>query len=183
MERMDRVYADGGVMNDGFAWWVHGKGEVREIVDGLDCAIMHGKLYKGEMIMRRAEVPEGAIARFATRQKWRHGMEYWLPIERNNQYDRKYVRALENTGWCRRAGRYVMVGPRIHSNPYGLDDVFLERLYRRRLDCPRDYYGLYGFFRTHNVFGVAAFDEAGVPCGMVLRSEYGLDWPTEDYIW
>ena len=161
----------------GFDWWTSA-GELREIIDGYDCAIIKGRLYKQIKVDRRNGVPEGAIPRNDYISPSYCRLPCWMPVKRSEVTDKKYIAALENTHWVCKDGVYVVVGTRIKLNPYGLDDVFLEKQYRIRVkDCERTFEGMREYFRIHPIYGIAVFDERGIPRAQMKRSDFGFRWP------
>lgn len=177
-----RVYEDGtlrttGELTKGLEWWTSA-GELREIIDGYDCAIINGRLHKQIKVDRVRTLPNEAIPRSDVPNIERNMMACWLPVRRSYTEDRRYIRALQNTFWVNSDGVYVLVGSRVKLNPYELDAVFLEKQYRIRIkDCERSFDGLREYFRTHPIYGIAVFDKRGIPVAQVKRTDFGFDWP------
>lgn len=77
-------------------------------------------------------------------------------------------------------GTYELAGPKVQSNPYGLD---LHLLYRHGtsvlLDVPVDFYGLRYFFERHPYLeGVVWYHEDGRMVKL-KRRDYGFPWPPQ----
>ena len=135
----------------GCEWVLRGEGGAREIVDGSPCAIIGGKFYRwdGSMMVK---------------------VDFGLPS------DAFFINAYDNSPWCTEDGVYRAVGVHFHGNPYGLDDDFLERCGRRKLDVPRSFDGMREFLRTNEIQGVE-FWKDGEPRCQILRKDFGFEWP------
>ena len=180
-----RVFDDSGgfyltrEVNAGMEWVLRGDGEATEKVDGAACAIINGRFYKRFDPRGKRETPRGAIPCQPAPDPITGHWPHWVAVETNNNADRWFVRALANTPWAKEDGTYEAVGVHFQSNPYGLDDDFLERHGRIKVkDFPRDFDGMREYFRTHFIEGVV-FWKDGQPQCKIKRSDFGFKWPTD----
>ena len=162
----------------GCEWVLSGEGIATEKVDGAACAIIDGEFYKrfdykmgrrkpnAEMIPCQPE-PDPVTGHWP----------WWVKVRNSWPEDKWFTQAFNNTPWCREDGTYEAVGKHFQTNPYGLDDDFLERHGRIRLvDCPRDFDGLKDFLCAHEIEGVVFHRGNGEMC-KIKRTDFGLEWP------
>lgn len=153
-----RVDDDGALyttemVTPGCEWVIEGEGVATEKVDGVLCAIIEGELFRED---------DGGG---------------WFELNGRTELDRNLVHALNNTPWVRDDGTCEAVGVHFKSNPYGLDDDFLERHGRiKHLNCPRDFAGIREYLRTHDIEGIVWYRGNGEMC-VVDREDFGFDWP------
>ena len=165
----------------GMEWVLAGDGEATEKVDGSACAIIDGALYKryDANVAKGRKPPEGGIpcqdAPDPVTGHWPH----WVKVDPASKGDKWFIRAYENTPWCREDGTYEAVGVHFQGNPYGLDADFLEKHGRIKIkDCPRTFEGIREYLRTHEIEGVV-FWKDGEPKCKIKRSDFGFKWPTD----
>lgn len=185
-----REYDDGGIILTrdvlpGFEWVLAGEGEATEKVDGACCAVINGKFYKRFDAKRGKEPPKGAIPCQAEPDRFTGNWPHWVEVSTKAAGDKWFVHAWANTPWIGDMqdpdtwGTYEAVGLHFQSNPYGLDDDFLERHGRIKVkDFPRDFDGMREYFRTHPIEGVV-FWKDGQPQCKIKRSDFGFKWPTD----
>lgn len=162
----------------GCEWVLDGEGIATEKVDGACCAIIGGELFKrfdyksgrrkpsAQMIPCQPE-PDPVTGH------WPH----WVKVDFSKPEDKWFAAAYTNSPWNRSDGTYEAVGPHFQSNPYGLDEDFLEEHGRIKIpDCPRDYDGLNKYLRTHAIEGVVFHRGNGEKC-KVKRTDFGYEWP------
>lgn len=167
------------VITPGMEWVTEGKGEATEKVDGAACAIIDGVFYKryDANVKRGRRPPVGAIPCQPDADPVTGHWPFWVAVNRENRADAWFVRAFDNSPWYREDGTYEAVGKHFQSNPYGLDDDFLEKHGRIKLrDCPRDYGGIKEYLRAHEIEGVV-FWKDGKPLCKIRRKDFGFEWP------
>ena len=163
----------------GFEWVARGKGIATEMVDGVACAIINGRLYKRYVArpIRGVYEPDGAIC-CQERPDSNGRLPCWIPVK-DIPEDKWIIEAYLNTPWNREDGTYEAVGAHFRGNPYGLDADFLEAHGRIRVpDFPRDFDGMKEYFRTHEIEGIV-FWNGGEPKCKVKRADFGFDWPVK----
>ena len=105
---------------------------------------------------------------------------HWVKVDPASKGDKWFIRAYENTPWCREDGTYEAVGVHFQNNPYGLDDDFLERHGRIKIkDCPRSYDGIREWLRVHEVEGIVWWED-GEPKCKIKRKDFGFRWPVRE---
>ena len=169
----------------GCEWVLNGEGEATEKVDGAACAIIGGVLYKRYDARWGKSPPIGAIPCQDAPDPYTGHWPHWLRVEATRPGDKWFVRAFANTPWIgelgspEAEGTYEAVGPHFQTNPYGLDEDFLERHGRIKIkDFPRDYYGMKEWFRAHPIEGVV-FWKDGEPKCKIKRTDFNLRWPVK----
>lgn len=163
----------------GLEWVLEGEGEATEKVDGAACAILSGKFYKRYDAKKGKAPPIDGIRCQLTPDPITGHWPWWIPVNAYDSSDKWFTRAYLNTPWATEDGTYEAVGPHFQSNPYGLDDDFLERHGRIKLrDCPRDFDGIREYLRAHDIEGVV-FWKDGEPQCKIKRSDFGFKWPTD----
>jgi len=165
-------------VTEGCEWVLNGEGVATEKVDGSCCAIIGGELFKrfdyksgrrkpNVMLIPCQPDPDPITGH------WPH----WAKVDPNKPEDKWYVMAYAHTPWCRKDGTYEAVGPHFLTNPYGLDEDFLEEHGRIKIyDCPRDYDGLERYLRAHAIEGIVFHRGNGQMC-KIKRSDFGFEWP------
>lgn len=181
-----RVFGErGGVLRTlpevtpGCEWVLHGEGVPTEKVDGSCCAIIGGKFYKRYDAKRGKVPPAGAIpcqeAPDPVTGHWPH----WVAVNPNNSGDKWYWNAYVNTPWVTEDGTYEAVGPHFQSNPYGLDDDYLEKHGRIKLwNVPRDFEGLRAYLMGNEIEGIVWHRGNGEMCKL-KRTDFGYKWPVK----
>lgn len=160
----------------GCEWVIRGEGVATEKVDGACCAIINGRFYKRYDVKPGRVVPPGAIPCQRAADPVTGHFPHWVPVDSSLPSDKWFTAAINNAHWCREDGTYEAVGPHFQSNPYGLDEDFLERHGRIRLnDCPRDYNGIREYLRTHEIEGIVWHRGNGDMC-KIKRSDFGFEW-------
>lgn len=166
----------------GCEWVLGGEGVATEKVDGAACAIINGVLYRRyDANVKKGRKPpiEGIPCQPEADPQSGH-WPFWVKCIRGVPSDQYFFRAYDNTPWNREDGTYEAVGVHFQSNPYGLDDDFLEKHGRIRCpDCPRDYYGLERFLSAHEIEGVVFWRGNGEMC-KIRRKDFGLEWPVRN---
>lgn len=161
----------------GCEWVLNGEGVATEKVDGACCAIIGGRLYKRFDAKPGRKIPESAVPCQDEPDPVTGHFPHWVLVDAHNSADRWFVRAWCNTRWANEDGTYEAVGPHFQSNPYGLDEEFLERHGRIKLpDCPRDYIGIREYLRAHNIEGIVWHRGNGEMC-KIKRRDFGFEWP------
>ena len=165
----------------GCEWVAAGEGVATEKVDGSCCAIINGKFYKRYDAKKgQRRIPDGAIRCQPEPDPITGHWPHWLPVDFSSAGDKWLVAAWKNTPWATEDGTYEAVGPHFQGNPYGLDEDFLERHGRIRIpDCPRDYWEIKEYLRTHEIEGIVWHRGNGEMC-KIKRSDFGFEWPVKE---
>lgn len=180
----EREYGDDGRVvavkpdvRHGCEWVLDGEGEATEKVDGACCAIINGSLWRRYDAKRGKAAPSGAIPCQPKPDPVTGHWPHWVKVDPASKGDKWFVRAYENTPWCREDGTYEAVGVHFQNNPYGLDDDFLERHGRIKIDdCPRTFDGIREWLRAHEVEGIVWWKD-GEPKCKIKRKDFGFKWP------
>lgn len=169
-------------VRSGFEWVLAGEGTATEKVDGAACAVINGKFYKRFDAKNGKEPPKDAIPCQPEPDKYTGHWPHWVEVNPKSPADKWFVKAWVNTPWIgelqdpRTDGTYEAVGVHFQSNPYGLDDDFLERHGRIKVkDFPRDFDGMREWFRVHPIEGIV-FWKDGQPQCKIKRSDFGFKW-------
>ena len=163
----------------GCEWAIAGEGVATEKVDGACCAIINGTLYRryDANVKKGRKPPVGGIPCQEEPDPVTGHWPFWVEAIRGIPSDQYFLRAYDSTPWFREDGTYEAVGVHFQSNPYGLDDDFLERHGRIKLhDVPRTYDGIYDYLRTHEIEGIVWHRGNGDMC-KIKRKDFGLEWP------
>ena len=117
-----REYDDGGIIltrdvMPGLEWVLKGEGEATEKVDGADCAIINGVLYKRYDAKRGKEPPKGAIPCQPEADPITGHWPHWVKVDTRITADKWFVQAWVNTPWAVSDGTYEAVGIHFQSNP------------------------------------------------------------------
>lgn len=165
----------------GCEWVLNGEGVATEKVDGSCCAIIDGRFYRRYDAKRgQKRIPDGAIPCQPKPDPVTGHWPHWVPVDAYRKEDKWYVQAYMNTPWAVDDWTYEAVGPHFQSNPYGLDEDFLERHGRIRIpDCPRTFDGIREYLRTHEIEGIV-FWRDGKPGCKIKRSDFGFAWPVNN---
>ena len=164
----------------GMEWVLAGDGEATEKVDGSACAIINGELYKRFDAKEGRAVPEGAIPCQPTCDQYTGHWPHWVKVDPASKGDKWFVRAYENTPWCREDGTYEAVGVHFQGNPYKLDADFLEKHGRIKIkDCPRTFEGIREYLRAHFIEGIVWWKD-GEPRCKIKRTDFGFPWPIRE---
>lgn len=183
----EREYGDGGKVvavkpeaRHGCEWVLDGYGEATEKVDGAACAIINGALWRRYDAKRGKSAPAGAIPCQPKPDPVTGHWPHWVKVDPASKGDKWFIRAYENTPWCREDGTYEAVGVHFQNNPYGLDDDFLERHGRIKIkDCPRTLDGIREWLRVHEVEGIVWWKD-GEPKCKIKRKDFGFKWPVRE---
>ena len=183
----EREFGDGGKVvavkpdvRHGCEWVLDGYGEATEKVDGAACAIINGALWRRYDAKRGKAAPAGAIPCQPKPDPVTGHWPHWVKVDPASKGDKWFIRAYENTPWCREDGTYEAVGVHFQNNPYGLDDDFLERHGRIKIkDCPRTYEGIREWLRVHEVEGIVWWED-GEPKCKIKRKDFGFRWPVRE---
>ncbi len=104
----------------------------------------------------------------------------WVPVTGGGE-DRWFREALCIGGGpndFRRGQTYELIGPKVQSNPYGLDVHRLVEHGSERADCPHDGYdSIRDWLTTHRHEGVVWHHPDG-RMAKIKRRDFGLPWPT-----
>lgn len=161
----------------GLEWVLAGEGEATEKVDGSCCAIIGGKFYKRFDAKEGRRIPQGAIPCMPMRDPYTGHWPHWVAVNPESGGDKWFMAAYKNSPWITADGTYEAVGVHFQSNPYGLDDDFLEQHGRIKIhDCPRTYDGIREWLRNNEVEGIV-FWKDGEPKCKIKRSDFGFKWP------
>jgi hypothetical protein len=164
----------------GMEWVLTGVGEATEKVGGSACAIINGELYKRFDAKEGRVIPDGAIPCQPTSDPYTGHWPHWVKVDSASKGDKWFIRAYENTPWCREDGTYEAVGVHFQGNPYGLDDDFLERHGRIKIkDYPRTFDGFREWLRVHEVEGIVWWKD-GEPRCKIKRTDFGFPWPIRE---
>lgn len=165
----------------GCEWVLNGEGVATEKVDGSCCAIIDGRFYRRYDAKRgQKRIPDGAIPCQPKPDPVTGHWPHWVPVDSYRKEDKWYVQAYMNTPWAVDDWTYEAVGPHFQSNPYGLDEDFLERHGRIRIpDCPRTFNGIREYLRAHEIEGIV-FWRDGKPGCKIKRSDFGFVWPVNN---
>lgn len=132
-----------------------------ELIDGVRCWIRDGKLMAvgrgrgGKPILADKDIPS---------HKW-----LWA--------------AFVNSPWITEDGTYYAVGPHFNGNPYGLDEDFLEKQGRIKINVPLDTEeDIRAYFRDSQSYGIVFYDDDGRAQGIIRRQQYGFAWPIKDEV-
>ncbi|MBQ1573702.1 MAG: hypothetical protein IIZ78_21465 [Clostridiales bacterium] len=157
-----------------------GDGEATERVDGSACAIINGELYKRYDAKQGKEPPDGAIPCQEKPDPYTGHWPHWVKVDPASKGDKWFIRAYENTPWCREDGTYEAVGVHFQGNPYGLDADFLEKHGRIKIkNCPRTFDGIREWLRVHEVDGIVWYTD-GEPRCKIKRTDFGFPWPIRE---
>lgn len=171
-----------GEVTPGCEWVLDGEGEATEKVDGAACAIIGGEFYRRyDANPKKGRKPpiDGTPCQ-PEADPVTGSWPFWVKVIRGIPSDAHFLRAFDNSPWCREDGTYEAVGLHFNGNPYGLDDDFLERHGRIKIkDCPRTYYGISQWLAEHEVEGIV-FWRNGEPGCKIKRTDFGLEWPVKD---
>lgn len=163
-------------VTDGCEWVLAGEGSASEKIDGSCCAIIGGRFYRRFDAKRGRVAPEGAIPCQEAPDPVTGHFPHWVLVDPSNPADKWYWNAYINTPWASEDGTYEAVGVHFQNNPYGLDDDFLERHGRIRIeDCPRTFDGIRQYLESHNIEGIVFRREDGEMC-KIKKSDFGLIW-------
>lgn len=180
----EREYGDDGgviavkpIVRSGLGWVLEGEGEATEKVDGACCAIINGRLWKRFDAKPGRKIPQGAIPCITHADPITGHWPHWVPVDAHRAEDKWFVSAYLNTPWVTADGTYEAVGPHFQSNPYVLDDDFLERHGRIKLmDCPRDFDGIREYLCAHEIEGIVWHRGNGEMC-KIKRKDFRLpEW-------
>lgn len=163
----------------GCEWVQAGEGVATEKVDGAACAIINGELYRryDANVKKGRKAPIEGIPCQPEPDPVTGHWPFWVKVIDGLKSDQYFTRAFLNTPWCREDGTYEAVGKHFQSNPYGLDDDFLERHGRiKHEDCPRDFWGIMNYLDEHDIEGIVWHRENGDMC-KIKRSDFGIEWP------
>lgn len=175
-----RIVAVKPIVRSGFDWVLDGDGEATEKVDGACCAIINGRLWKRFDAKPGRKIPQGAIPCITHADPITGHWPHWVKVDPASKGDKWFIRAYENTPWCREDGTYEAVGVHFQNNPYGLDDDFLERHGRIKIkDCPRTLDGIREWLRAHEVEGIVWWKD-GEPQCKIKRTDFGFPWPIKE---
>ena len=163
----------------GCEWVLKGEGVATEKIDGACCAIIGGRFYKRYDAKRGKAAPKDGIPCQDAPDPVTGHWPFWVPVDSSRPEDKWFAAAINNSDWCRADGTYEAVGPHFQSNPYGLDEDFLEKHGRiKLLDCPRDYNGIKDYLMNHEIEGVVFHRGNGQMC-KIKRSDFGFKWPVK----
>ena len=172
-----KTYAE---VTPGCEWGMRGEGVATEKVDGAACAIIDGVFYrrydakKGQKRMRDGAIPCQEAPDPVTGH-W----PFWVPVDTERSEDKWFARALENTKWVGEDGTYEAVGPHFQTNPYGLDEDFIERHGRIEIkNLPRTYKDIKEYLREHEIEGIVWHRGNGEMC-KIKRTDFGYAWPVK----
>lgn len=171
------------VVKPGLEWVLKGGGMATEKVDGAACAVFDGKLYKRYDAKRGKKPPADAIPCIPSPDPITGHWPHWLPVDAAAPGNRWFVRAFLNSPWIDDWDDWTFeaVGVHFQSNPYGLDDDFLEPHGRIKIpDCPRSYEGIREWLRVHEVEGIVWWKD-GEPKCKIKRTDFGFPWPVKEY--
>ena len=164
----------------GMEWVLAGDGEATEKVDGSACAIINGVFYRRYDAKRGEKPPDGAIPCQEKPDPYTGHWPHWVKVDPASKGDKWFIRAYENTPWCREDGTYEAVGVHFQGNPYGLDADFLEKHGRIKIkDCPRTFDGIREWLRVHEVEGIVWYKD-GEPRCKIKRTDFGFPWPIRE---
>lgn len=165
----------------GCEWVLAGEGVATEKVDGACCAVINGQFYRRyDAKGGQRRLPDGAIPCQPSPDPITGHWPHWIPVDTRRASDKWFVRAWENTPWVEEDGTYEAVGVHFQSNPYGLDEDFIERHGRIRInDCPRDYDGIREYLRAHEIEGIVWHRGNGEMC-KIKRKDFGFEWPVRE---
>lgn len=149
----------------GCEWVLAGEGLATHKLDGTNVKVERGRLHKRQR-------PSSGDYDHAS----------YAPCQRGRS-DEKYLwEAFDGNGDAWPDGVYEAVGPKIQSNPEGLEAHLLVRVLPPDLealalaDCPRTFDGLRDFLAARPIEGVVFHHPDGRLC-KVKRRDFGLPWP------
>jgi hypothetical protein len=198
-----RDYNGTGLVYDeivpGAEWVAAGEGKATLKVDGTCCMVRGGNLYKrydhkpdNWKAIQRAKkygnaVPEPVMSSTPDGFEPAQGPDPvtlhwpgWLPVRRQNPEDRWHIEAFggddfEAGGWLP-DGTYELIGPKVQSNPYGVEYHQLCTHGAVELNAPRMFGELKEWFKTHPIEGVVWHHPDGRMV-KIKRRDFGLPWP------
>lgn len=160
---------------EGCEWVIAGEGYATEKIDGSCCMIKNNILYKRYDYKVGRNLPEGAIPCQEKADEVTGHFPHWLKVDETKPEDKWFSRAFKmKTNW--EDGTYELIGKKIQTNPYKLDDVVLEKHGIRVLnDVPRTYEGIREYLEKHYIEGIVFYRENGEMC-KIKRSDFGFRW-------
>ena len=165
------------IVTPGCEWVIMGEGVATEKIDGACCALINSILYKRYDAKHGKTPPRGAIPCQPEPDPVTGHWPHWARLSDPYGADKWFIRAWTNTTWANEDGTYEAVGPHFQSNPYGLDEDFLERHGRIKIpNCPRDYNGIKKWLSEHEVEGIVFHRGNGDMC-KIKRTDFGYEWP------
>ena len=163
----------------GCEWVRFGEGWATEKVDGACCAIIRGRLWKRVDVREGQHPPKGSIPCTREPDSQTGSWPHWVVVDSSKAEDRWYWSAFVNTPWAKEDGTYEAVGPHFKGNPYGLDEDYLEKHGRIKIeDCPRTFDGIRTYLLTHDIEGIVFYRGNGQMC-KIKRTDFGYEWPVE----
>jgi len=200
-----QVYND---VVDGAEWVIDGEGIATIMYDGTCCKIDFGKLYKryDRKLIKSARIrkkkdksfvptfvdfkpaPIDWVAAEPQPDKYTGHWPGWRLVSKNDPQDQWHREAFDrfceywynSPDFTEANGTYELVGPKVKSNPYGLDQHFLWShtvpVLLSMPSPPRDFAGLKEYFSKHILEGIVWHNLDGRMV-KIKRKDFGFDWP------
>ncbi len=159
----------------GAEWVANGEGIATVKIDGTSCLVYGGKLFK-RYDAKKGRVPPAGFEQAQDPDPVTGHWPGWLPVG-DGPEDRWHREANLLMGRLT-DGTYELIGPKIQSNPYKLQEHILVRHGEWVFDDdpPRTYDELRIWFEENNVEGIV-WNHPGGDMVKIKRRDFGLKWP------
>lgn len=168
----------------GAEWVAAGEGVATVKLDGTSCLVKDGKLYKRYDAKNDAKQgrmpPEGWDPCEPEPDPVTGSWPGWLPVgnEPEDKWHREAWAQAQTWDEGIPEGTYELVGPKIQSNPYGLDHHRFWPHGFQLARAPRDFAGLRAWFEANETEGIVWRHPDGRLC-KIKRRDFGLPWPVK----
>ena len=172
----------------GNRWVMMGEGRVTEKIDGTACLYQEDIWYKRhdrKLIKKTGNykpAPEDWIACQESPDEQTGHWPGWVPVKEDNPADKWHIEAIEKLSSPPPPnGTYELIGPKVQSNPYGLDS---HQLILHGADeiigafMTMDFTGIRAYLCLTEIEGVVWHHPDGRMC-KIKRRDFGFKWPVE----
>ena len=165
-------------------WVIDGLGYATEKLDGTACLWWDNRLYRRYSGRIEKQIPSGFVLSEEREQLDKFGNPVlkrygWVPISLKNPSDKHHVSALA-INIPPAEGTYELIGPKINSNPYGINEHYLVKHGLVFLpDAPRDYLAIYEYLKRKPIEGIVWYHPNGM-MAKIKRRDFGISWPEKD---
>lgn len=174
-EKTRKVYSE---VVPGSEWVLDGEGVPTIKYDGTSCMVRGGKLYKRYDRKKKGDsykpAPKGWEPCEKTPNEQTGHWPGWVPVDESNPNDKWHCSVVIPQA----DGTYELVGPKVQSNPYQLDqhelwchgaEIILEN--------PRTFQEIEEFLKTASIEGIVWHHEDGRRV-KIKAGDFGFDWKT-----